>query len=297
MNYFRPHNLPDALNWLQENNAGIAAGCTDLFAVTKSQYLRKDGHDHLLDITAIEEISSIRRTSEGIRIGAAAKWSDIINAPLPPAFNGLKSAARQVGSVQIQNQATIGGNLCNASPAADGVPPLMVMNANVELASKSGKRLLPLSDFLLASSRTAITSDEILAAILIPESSITGKINFNKLGARKYLVISIAMVASRVVVAQNRLKDIAICVGSCSPVAMRLNGIEAALKDMHLEKLITNEKLLDATLRDKISVEEIGKDLSPIDDIRADRPYRISAAHEIIIRSLKDLILQESADE
>jgi len=155
MTYFRPHNLDDALSWLADNEARIAAGCTDLFAQTQSQYLGGNTGRKLLDITAIDEITGISKSDDYIHIGTATSWSDIITAELPLSFDGLKAAAREVGSVQIQNTGTIGGNLCNASPAADGVPALLTLDALVELASPGGRRVLPLGDFLLGPGLTS----------------------------------------------------------------------------------------------------------------------------------------------
>jgi CO/xanthine dehydrogenase FAD-binding subunit len=280
MNYFRPSKLSQALDWLSHNKAGIAAGCTDLFAATDSQYLRKTNVENLLDITAIDELGSINETAEGISIGAAASWSDVIRHSLPFAFDGLKAAAHEVGSIQIQNSGTIGGNLCNASPAADGVPPLLTLDASVELRSNSGSRVMLLSQFLLGPRKTELSQDEILTAILVPGSSISGVSGFKKLGARKYLVISIAMVAVRLVAIDELIEDIAISVGSCSAVALRLNNVEASLIGCRV----------DCDINEIIDPAMIGRDLSPIDDIRADAAYRITAARELIVRTIEDLI-------
>src|SRR5439155_3336986 len=122
----------------------------------------------------VQGLRGISKDSGHYRIGAATTWSDIIRAKLPPAFEALKQAAREVGSVQIQNRATIGGNLCNASPAADGVPPLLALDAEVELISTQPTRRLPLSEFIRGNRRTALRPDEILAAIIIPQQEVPG---------------------------------------------------------------------------------------------------------------------------
>ena len=109
----------------------------------------------------------------------------------------LKECSLQIGSRQIQNLGTIGGNLCNASPAADGVPCLLSLDASIELLSVNGKRVLKLEDFIKASRKTELQNDEILSAILIPKEAELGNSSFLKLGARKYLVISIAMIACK----------------------------------------------------------------------------------------------------
>lgn len=280
MNYFRPSHLPEALDWLAQNNAGIAAGCTDLFAMTGSAHLEKSGYENLLDVTGLDELKGITETGEGYRIGAATSWREIINSELPPSFDGLKAAAREVGSVQIQNSGTIGGNLCNASPAADGVPPLLTLDASVEVISTTQTRTLPLSEFLLGVRKTALQADELLSAILIPHSATNGISNFKKLGARKYLVISIAMVAVRLEIEKDTIRNIAISVGSCSAVATRLSALEEAIRG----------KSIDLNLSDVIGENEIAAALAPIDDIRADSAYRLTAAREIILRSVSELL-------
>ncbi|MCP4047438.1 MAG: xanthine dehydrogenase family protein subunit M [Gammaproteobacteria bacterium] len=280
MNYFRPSKLSQALVWLADNNAGIAAGCTDLFATTDCQYLKKAKLENLLDITAIDELCQIDETGDGVSIGTGVKWSEIVRHNLPPAFDGLKAAASEVGSVQIQNSGTIGGNLCNASPAADGVPPLLILDASVKLSSVSRSRILPLSQFLRGARQTALNQDEILTAILIPNSAISGVSAFKKLGARKYLVISIAMAAVRLSVENKLIKEIAISVGSCSAVAARLKNVEAILAGCSV----------DDNFHSLIKQEILQQDLSPIDDIRADAAYRNIAARELIIRTVEELI-------
>ena len=137
----------------------------------------------------------------GLRIAACTTWSEIRDAALPPACDALRAAAAEVGGRQIQNAGTIGGNLCNASPAADGVPPLLALDAAVELASAAGTRRLPLAAFLLGPRRTDRRPGEILTAVLLPEAALAGRSVFLKLGARRHLVISIAMVAVRLDVA------------------------------------------------------------------------------------------------
>ncbi|MEK9725482.1 MAG: FAD binding domain-containing protein, partial [Rhodospirillaceae bacterium] len=212
--YHRPTDLQDALAWLAETGGRVAAGCTDLFPGTDRPALA----GQILDVTAIAGLRGIAESAEGWRIGAATTWTDVLRTDLPAAFDGLKLAAREVGSVQIQNAGTLGGNLCNASPAADGVPPLLTLDAAVELASASGTRTLPLPDFIRGPRDTALQPDELMTAILIPQSAGAGAATFLKLGARKYLVISIAMVAARLTVAGSTVTYAAVAVGACSAV-------------------------------------------------------------------------------
>ena len=127
--------------------------------------------------------------------------------------------------MQIQNTGTIAGNLCNASPAADGAPPLLILDAEVELRSVEIARHVPLGEFILGNRKTALRADELMTAIRVPISAVEGQSASLKLGARRYLVISIAMVAARVVTADDgTIRKAAIAVGSCSAVAQRLPG-------------------------------------------------------------------------
>jgi len=273
--YHRPTELNEALRILSAEPVRIAAGCTDLFPATEAKALPGP----ILDITAVDGLRGITPADEGLRIGAATTWTDVIRADLPPAFDALKLAAREIGSVQIQNAGTVAGNLCNASPAADGVPCLLVLNASVEMASAHGQRALPLEDFLAGPRRTALAPDEMVTAITIPKPALSGRSGFLKLGARKYLVISIAMAAARLVVEDHTIRDAAIAIGSCGPVATRLSALEAALVGMSL----------DASVR-AVRSDLVTPSLDPIGDIRASAEYRRHAATETVRRVLCDLV-------
>ncbi len=270
-NYVRPTGLAEALSALSPD-AQIAAGCTDLFPATTRQVLP----GRTVDITGIADLRGISRTIDGWRIGGATTWSDIVRSDLPAAFDGLKRAAREVGSVQIQNAGTIGGNLCNASPAADGVPPLLTLNASVELASLGGVRQVPLPEFLQGVRRTAIKPGEILTAVLVPDCG--GLATFLKLGARKYLVISIAMVAARIRAQDGIICEAALAVGSCSAVATRLARAEGALLGVPVKGAA-----------EVLSDDLICPALSPISDIRGDGQYRAHAACELLRRAVGEL--------
>jgi CO/xanthine dehydrogenase FAD-binding subunit len=275
--YHRPATLKEALEVLANTSATIAAGCTDLFPATDRPALSGP----VLDITGIRALKGIVVTPTHIRIGATATWADLIRADLPPGFDMLKQAASEVGSVQIQTAATVAGNICNASPAADGVPCLLALEAEVEMTSSRGQRSLPLDQFLTGVRQTALAPDEMVTAILIPQGAAAGCSCFLKLGARKYLVISIAMVAARLEVEEGMITRAALAVGACSAVATRLPRLEAALTGQPL-----------ATGAGLVSEPLIARELSPIDDIRADAPYRLHAAIELLRRTLNELAVE-----
>lgn len=270
MLYERPGTLDEALALMGDGTGRrVLAGGTDLYPATVKQVLTGP----LLDISGVAELRGIARTAEGWRIGAGATWTDVIRGDLPPAFDALREAAREVGSVQIQNAATVMGNLCNASPAADGVPCLMAMEAEVELASAAGRRRLALSDFILGNRRTAMLPGEMAVAIHVPAAGGESASAFEKLGARRYLVISIAMVAVRVLRDGDRIARAAVAVGACSEVARRLPAVEAALTGQP-----ASAPAIDAAI--------VAASLAPIDDVRATASYRAHAAAELVRRAV-----------
>jgi CO/xanthine dehydrogenase FAD-binding subunit len=268
--FLRPRTLREAVEALGAPGVSILAGGTDFFPALGER--RPSGP--VLDLTAVPELRGIEIGADRIRIGAAATWTDVIRAPLPRAFDALKAAAREVGSVQIQNRATVAGNLCNASPAADGVPPLLALDAEVELLSGRGERRVPLASFITGNRKTVRASGEIVTAILVPRT-IEGPSAFLKLGARRYLVISIAMVAAILEAdAAGRVAQARVAVGSCSPVARRLTQLERELVGTPLEEVgaRVEPRHLDV--------------LSPIDDLRGTAAYRRDAARTLVARAL-----------
>ena len=141
MAVFRPSALDEALAFLADGPAVVLAGGTDVFPALGD----RPAPDRVLDVTAVGAMKGIAREGGEWRIGACVTWRELLGADLPAQFDGLKAAGRQVGSVQIQTTGTIAGNICNASPAADGVPVLLTLDASVVLASASGVRTVPLS--------------------------------------------------------------------------------------------------------------------------------------------------------
>lgn len=260
--YAQPRTIDEATRAMAAEGAMALCGGTDVYPAHVGRPLARA----LVDLSRVDGLRGITTTAQGTRIGAATTWTDIIRASLPPAFDGLKAAAREVGSVQIQNRGTIAGNLCNASPAADGVPPLLSLEASVELASAGGRRVLPLSSFITGYRRTALAPDEIVTAVLVPQPSPAARAGFVKLGARRYLVISILMAAAIVEKdAQGRIAQARVAVGAASPVAQRLTVLEADLRGhAGAPSAIVEPRHL------------VG--LAPIDDVRATAAYRVEAA-------------------
>jgi CO/xanthine dehydrogenase FAD-binding subunit len=271
--YHCPENLDQALALLSSGSGRILAGGTDSYVLTDARALPFD----VIDLLSLPGMTGIVQTPQGLRIAAGTTWAAIADADLPPALSALQEAALQVGGRQIQNAGTIGGNLCNASPAADGVPPLLVVDAQVELASSRGRRILPLDQFLIGPRQTALARDEVMTAVLVPVSGQSGRSRFEKLGARAYLVISIAMVAVRLGVKAGRITEASVAVGSCSAVARRLPGVGLAL-------IGAAATASDAASR--ISAAMVAQALAPVDDIRGTAAYRAEAAAGLLRRAV-----------
>jgi len=270
--YLRPTTLSEALAALAETRTTILAGGTDLFPALGDRPWRGP----VLDISAIKELRGIRWSDEHLEIGGRTTWSEIVKAELPRGFEGLQAAAREIGSVQIQNQATVGGNICNASPAADGVTALMALDAEVVLTSRGGSRSTPLAEFVLGNRKTQLRKDEILTRVRVPRRVANAASAFLKLGARRYLVISIVMVAANLVVDEaGQIREALICVGSCSPKAVRLAELERELVDSPARNGFGQ------ILRDSHMAR-----LAPIDDVRATAAYRREAAKTLVKRAL-----------
>lgn len=274
--YLRPTELGDALRALgAQSPRAIIAGGTDFYPARVGRIPDED----ILDITALP-LGGIEERADHWRIGALTTWSQLVAAPLPPCFDALKAAAREVGGAQIQNAGTLAGNLCNASPAADGVPPLLAMDAEIVLASAGGERRVPLAQFVTGNRRTARRADELVTAIHVPKPAAGAESVFLKLGARRYLVISIVMVAATIEPdARGQVLRARVAVGACSPAAQRLRALESALGGLPI----------DAALATVACAEHLAQALTPIDDVRGSAHYRNDAALILVRRALGEL--------
>ena len=277
--YHRPATLDEALAIRAAHEVEVLAGGTDVYPAKAARAGWGDRRSKdILDISALSDLRGIREEGEHWRIGALTTWTDLIRADLPALFDGLKLAAREVGGAQIQNRGTLAGNICTASPAGDGMPNLMALDAQVELASRKGRRLVPSASFIESYRRTACRPDEIVTAILIPKRNRATRGHFLKLGARRYLVISIVMVAGVVELdAAGRIRAARLAVGACSAVPQRLPSLESALLGQP-----------SATAADVVRASHFVR-LTPIDDIRGSAAYRREAALALTRDLLRDL--------
>jgi CO/xanthine dehydrogenase FAD-binding subunit len=266
----RPGTLDAALALLAAGNTVLLAGGTDVYPGLRDA----PPPARMIDLTGIPDLRGITRLDGNWRLGAATTWTDVIRADLPPLFDGVKLAAREVGSVQIQNTGTLVGNICNASPAADGIPALLAIDTQVEVIGPKGTRILPLTDFLQAPRAVDLAKDEIVFALLIPATQ--GRGAFRKLGARRYLVISIAMIGAVIETEGDTITGARIAVGSCSPIAQRLGALEQTLSGAKIAEVA------------RIVADTAMPELSPIDDVRASAAYRLDAVRTLTTRTILD---------
>ncbi|MCB4822780.1 FAD binding domain-containing protein [Roseicella aerolata] len=275
--YRRPTSLQEALALLAEAPRPplLLAGGTDVYPARAAGEAWMQPSDRpLLDLSALPELAGIEERADHHRIGALVTWAALRDAALPCWFDALRQAAAQVGGAQVQNRGTLVGNLCNASPAADGVPALLALDAEVELAGRRGTRRLALRDFILGNRQTGRAPDEIATAVIVPKATPGARARFEKLGARAYLVISIVMVAVVVEATDGRIARARVAIGACSPVAQRLPALEAALTGLPVEAAAA------------IPQPEHLAPLSPIDDVRATAGYRRHTALVLLRRAL-----------
>jgi N-methylhydantoinase B len=281
--YFRPTSLREALETRAGHAVTVLAGGTDVYPAKANRVGWGDMRQpDILDISAIAELRGIAHSDDYVRLGALTTWTELRRANLPPAFAGYQAAARDIGGQQIQNRATLVGNICTASPAGDGIPCLLSLDAEVELASLSGTRRVPIERFIDGYRHTVCRADELVTAILVPTPPAGTQGKFLKLGARRYLVISIVMAAGVLAADEDGTIRLArIAVGACTPVAVRLPALEAALRGCRLG---------DAA--DVVTPDHLAS-LAPIDDVRASEKYRRDAALVLV----RDLLSNFAAEE
>ena len=264
----RPESIDAALALLAEGGGTILAGGTDVYPALRDA----TPPECMIDVTGIEGLRDITLRDGIWRLGAATTWTDIVRADLPQLFTGLKLAAREVGSVQIQNTGTLAGNICNASPAADGVPALMSLDTQVEIMGPEGRRAVMLQDFIKGPRAVDLGAGEMITALLIPDRAGQGA--FLKLGSRRYLVISIAMVSAVIKSDDGVISRAAISVGACSPVAFRATALEEALVGADAAAVAGLVQAADLP------------DLTPITDVRASASYRQDAVRTLVTRTI-----------
>jgi xanthine dehydrogenase small subunit len=281
MRYDRPTVLAEALAIRAERPVVLMAGGTDIYPAFAQRKAWGDAsHADILDLSALPSLDAITEDAAGWRIGAMVTWAALEAAKLPPLFDGLKQASRHVGGKQVQNRGTLAGNICTASPAGDGIPNLMALDATVEVSSTAGQRMIPISEFVTGYRQVALRPDEIVTAFVVPKGG-DARSSFVKLGARHSLVISIAMVAAVLEMdTERKIHTARIAIGACSPVATRLPSLEKALIGQGL-----------AAAPDRVEASHLSG-LTPISDVRATAEYRRDVALQLVRDALARIQLE-----
>ena len=278
--YF-PNNLIEALNIRKETNAIPYAGGTDLMVKNKSWGGALPRHTKdILYIGDLEELKGINIEHDKIIIGAATKLASIVNSRLIPDY--LRQPVRSIGSPAIRNLGTLGGNICNASPAGDSLPSLYALNAEMEISSAEGKRIIGISDFITGPGKTILKENEILTKVLIPIETFSFW-RFQKTGSRKANAIAKLSVFVAARLENGMIEEIRVAFGALGPVVVRSQEIENRLTGSDFP---TRSELLDEVL------ERYRNVISPISDVRSTRDYRHSTSIGILKEMLqKELIL------
>jgi CO/xanthine dehydrogenase FAD-binding subunit len=272
---FRPHTLPEALALLADHapDAMPLAGGTNLIVE-----LRDGGRSpgKLVDVSRLRELRGIRRDDGHVVVGGATTIAELLADPLIAEHGRpLRQAAALLGNPLVRSRATIGGNLANASPAADTAPPLLALGAEVELVNRSGTRRLPLHDFMVGVNTTLIRPDELVAAVRWPVPPARCAAGFYKIGLRKADACSVINAAAMVICDHGGLcRQARIAIGAAAPRPVRAHRAEAALEGRPLDSRIIEEAA-------RLAVEAT----QPIDDIRGSATYRRRMT-EVIVRRL-----------
>jgi carbon-monoxide dehydrogenase medium subunit len=262
MKYLFPISIKEALGYVSsEKDSKFIAGGTDLIIQISDGFITPKA---LIDLSRIEKLKKIKKIKEGFKVGAAVTLEKIASSEFLPQC--LIQGAKSIGSPQIRNLGTIGGNICNASPCGDTLTPIIILGGILVLISPYGKREVPAKDFFIGPKKTTLAKNEILTEIIFKKAFLDGgNSSFKKIGKRNGQAISQVNVALWLKKRgkSNEIKDIRIAVGSVAPIPLRLEKVEKFLKG----KTINQEILKDV-------LKVIDEQIEPISDVRASENYR-----------------------
>src|SRR5581483_987578 len=273
-----PASLAEALDVLSQDH-GVwkpFAGGTDLMVLLEAGKLP---HRNYVNIWNLKELRGIEVAEDHITLGALTTYTEIQEHPiLREEFPMLCQAARETGGIAIQNRGTLGGNIINASPAADSPPALLAYDAELELISKSGARRIRYSKFHTGYKQMDMRPEELLRAIRLPRVKQPISHYYRKVGTRKAQAIAKVCFAGVAKVDDGRLSHIRIALGSVAPIPLRCRQTEAALLNQKLD-----ERLI------KMGIDSLAAEISPIDDIRSSRDYRLRVSQNLLQDFLQHL--------
>ncbi len=270
---FTPHSLPELWAALAEAPGAMAyAGGTDLLVKRRAGLLDPPG---LIHLARISELRGVMEQGDGLRLGAACTHRELLENGLVQAhLPVLTQALRELGSPLIRNMGTLGGNLCTASPAGDTLPPLYVLDAEVEICAQSGTRRLPVRQFITGPGRTVLQPGEIVAAVRVRKPEGWTVQHFEKVGLRNALACSLVSLATLLQVnPEGVIERAALAWGSVGPTVMVCPEVERRL---------IGEKLALPVLQEAAAIAR--KVIAPIGDVRADADYRRTVAGNLLLR-------------
>ncbi len=274
--YLEPANVNEALSMLDQwkGDAKIIAGGTDLIPLMRDKIVVPKC---VIDISRLSELAFIKKTEDGIHIGALTQLRTIETSPtIKQNAPVLAEATEQVGSIQVRNVGTIGGSLVNASPAADVAPPLLVCEGKVKARSIRGEREILLSEFFVGVKKCVLGADELLTEIVVPKMLPQTGESFLKVGKRNALIISIASAAASIALNETMHSKVRVALGSVAPTPVRALKIEAFLEGTNI-----TEKSIDE------ASQIVASDISPISDLRASAEYRKEISCILVRRVLQ----------
>jgi CO/xanthine dehydrogenase FAD-binding subunit len=275
IDFYRPNTTEELAELLRKKNGRIVAGCTDVLPRMRRGQIPGDC---LVDISNLKVLHFIREENGQVQIGALVTHADLVSSQLiQNAAPALAEAAASIGSPQTRNRGTLGGNLANASPAADTAPPLLVLNAGVMLDKDGKQRFVRLNDFFRGPGQTVMASGEYIDHVFFDRPSGNWGMAFLKLGKRSGMAISVVSAAAFLALGPDgTIQTVRIALGSAAPIPLRSRGAEEFLlgKTPHSASF---QKAGQAALQD----------ISPIDDVRASAEYRCHAAGIAVQRVLE----------
>jgi carbon-monoxide dehydrogenase medium subunit len=275
VDYVRVGSLAELGDALDRDGAYLIAGGTDLMVKMRAGSV----HPRLLvDISRVDALREISTQPSGLTIGSAALVAEILASPaVSTHYPLLTTVLRSLGSAQIRNRATLGGNLANASPAADSPLALLAYDARVTLAGAGTARDLPLHEFFLGPGRTALRRGECIRSIELPTPRKDWEAYFRKVGRRRALTIAIASVAGLVALRGRTVVDVRLVAGSVAPTPLRLRAVEDLVRGQELDE-------------ERIAAAQAAafREVSPIDDVRATAIYRRTVTADLVARCLRE---------
>ena len=273
-----PRTLGEALALLRDE-PGVwrpFAGGTDLMVLLEAGKLE---HRRFFSVRHLSELRGVAEVDGVVRVGALTTYTDVRRSELlSRLFPMLGQAARETGGIAIQNRGTVGGNIANASPAADTPPALLAYDAEVELVSTEGARRVPYAEFHTGYKQTSMRADELIAAVLLPKPGEGARHFYRKVGTRRAQAISKVCFAALAEVKGETLKVVRVALGSVAPVVLRCRRTEGVLRGRGL-----GGEVLSAAL------EELGREVTPIDDVRSTARYRTRVAQNLLREFLSGL--------